>query len=192
MRRTFRATQRTLKVGPQDLRAIFEIAKGDSGGWKASMYSIDQSTDAIPVSSVTLEGSSLKLKVDAVRGTFEGKLSADGESIAGTWTQSSRCRSNCGVQPEKRHGRKIQRRTRIQFVNGRQGRETGGPRWGGSGRPLVLLTGLGDNAHRYRQVRTEVDRHVSRVRDHPARIRRIQRACCPDTPPIGLATTCWR
>src|ERR1700722_8606265 len=78
--------QGTLKTGI-DLRLIVEIAKGDGGGWKATMYSIDQTTNAIPVSSVTLEGSNLKLAIDMVRGTFEGKVSADGDSIAGTWSQ---------------------------------------------------------------------------------------------------------
>ncbi|MGP0076464.1 MAG: alpha/beta fold hydrolase [Bryobacteraceae bacterium] len=141
--------QGTLKVGPQELRAIFEIAKGDSGGWKASMYSIDQSTDAIPVNSVTLEGSSLKLKVNAVRGTFEGKLSADGQSIAGTWTQ---------FQPLPLELRRATRETAwpkdptphtIQFVTVDKDVKLEVLDWGGSGRPLVLLTGLGDNAHRY-------------------------------------------
>ncbi len=79
--------QGTLHAGPQDLRLIVEIAKADGGGWKASLFSIDQTTNAIPVSSVTLVGSNLVLTVDAVRGTYEGKLTADGASIAGTWTQ---------------------------------------------------------------------------------------------------------
>jgi hypothetical protein len=51
------------------------------------MFSIDQTTDGIPVSSMTLEGSNLKFMVDMVRGSFEEKVSADGDSIAGTWSQ---------------------------------------------------------------------------------------------------------
>ena len=66
---------------------VVEIAKGNAGGWKATMYSIDQSTNAIPVDSVTLEEASVKLTVPMVQGTFEGKLSADGASVAGTWSQ---------------------------------------------------------------------------------------------------------
>jgi hypothetical protein len=42
----------------------------------ATMYSIDQSTSPIPVDSVSLEGSTLKFVVDAVGGTYEGKVSA--------------------------------------------------------------------------------------------------------------------
>src|SRR5438445_10182607 len=79
--------QGTLKAGRQELRTIIHIEKAENGGWKATMYSIDQTTDAIPVTSVTLDGSNLKLAVDAVRGRCEGKVGADGASIEGTWTQ---------------------------------------------------------------------------------------------------------
>ncbi len=78
--------QGTLKAGPQELRTILQITKAD-GGWKATMYSIDQGADPISVSAVTLEGSTFKYKVDALRGSYEGKLSADGASIDGSWTQ---------------------------------------------------------------------------------------------------------
>jgi hypothetical protein len=75
--------QGTLKAGATDLRTIFEIARGDSGSWKAVMFSIDQTTESIPVSAVTLEDSTLKLTVADIRGAFEGKISADGSSITG-------------------------------------------------------------------------------------------------------------
>jgi non-heme chloroperoxidase len=141
--------QGTLKVGPQELRAIFEIAKGDSGGWKATMYSIDQSTEGIPVNSVTLEGSNLKLKVDAVRGTFEGKLSADGQSIAGTWTQFQPLPLELRRATKETAWQKDPTPHTIQFVTVDKDVKLEVLDWGGSGRPLVLLTGLGDNAHRY-------------------------------------------
>jgi D-alanyl-D-alanine carboxypeptidase len=78
--------QGTLKTGPQDLRVIVQISKGEKDGWKATAYSIDEGPDAIPVNSVTLEGSTLKMIVAARNGTYEGKVSADGASINGTWT----------------------------------------------------------------------------------------------------------
>src|SRR5580704_564310 len=104
--------QGTLKTGV-DLRLIVEITKGDGGGWKATMYSIDQTTNAIPVNSVTLDGLNLKFTVDVVRGTFEGKVSAVGDSIVGTW--ASRCRSSCGARPKRQHGSETRRRTRYSL-----------------------------------------------------------------------------
>jgi non-heme chloroperoxidase len=140
--------QGTLKTGV-DLRLIVEIAKGDGGGWKATMYSIDQTTTAIPVNSVTLDGTDLKLTIDMVRGTFEGKISADGDSIVGTWSQG---------QPLPLELRRATKETAwsrdptphaIQFVTVEKDVKLEVLDWGGTGRPLVLLTGLGDNAHRF-------------------------------------------
>src|SRR5215813_9542555 len=81
--------QGTLKAGIE-LRLIIRISKQAGGGWQAMLSSIDQSPDwgsGAPANMVSLEGSDFKLKIDAVRGTYEGKLSEDGNSIKGTWSQ---------------------------------------------------------------------------------------------------------
>lgn len=141
--------QGTLKADSQDLRVVAQIAKGDGGGWKATMYSIDQDTDPIAVTSVTLEGSELKLMVDAVQGAYEGKVSADGVSIDGTWTQG---------EPLPLTLRRATKETAwpldptphtVRFITVDDNLKLEVLDWGGSGRPLVLLTGLGNNAHVY-------------------------------------------
>lgn len=141
--------QGTLKAGPQELRLIVEIEKADSGGWKATMFSIDQTTNPIPVSSVTLEGASLKLPVDAVRGTYEGKVSADGDSIAGTWTQGVPLPLDLRRATKETAWQKDPTPHTIQFVTVDKDVKLEVLDWGGTGRPLMLLTGLGDNAHRF-------------------------------------------
>ena len=140
--------QGTLKTGI-DLRLIVEIAKGDSGAWKATMYSIDQTTNAIPVNNVMLEGSSLKFTVDVVRGTFEGKLSADGTSITGTWSQGQPLPLELRRATKETAWQRDPTPHAIQFVTVEKDVQLEVLDWGGSGRPLVLLTGLGDNAHRF-------------------------------------------
>jgi uncharacterized protein (TIGR03435 family) len=80
--------QGTLHAG-RDLRIVMKISKGDDGGYKAVSYSIDQGGDGIPVSKITLEGSTVKMSVPAIGGSYEGKLSGDGKTISGTWTQGS-------------------------------------------------------------------------------------------------------
>lgn len=77
--------QGTLKAG-KDLRTILIVAK-DAGKLKASMYSIDQGSMELKASSVTLDGTTFKYAVDLIGGSYEGKLSADGKTITGTWTQ---------------------------------------------------------------------------------------------------------
>jgi len=79
--------QGTLKTG-KDLRLILVVAK-DDGRLKAQMYSIDQTAQPFKVSSISQDGSAVKFAVDLIGGTYEGKLSADGNAIVGTWTQGA-------------------------------------------------------------------------------------------------------
>jgi uncharacterized protein (TIGR03435 family) len=78
--------QGTLQAG-RALRLVFKISKAEGGGLKAVMYSIDQGGQGIAASAITLQGSTVRMEVAAIGGTYEGKLSADGTSIAGIWTQ---------------------------------------------------------------------------------------------------------
>ena len=69
------------------LRAVIKVAL-DNDKLKATFYpNIDQGGQSIPASSFTKDGSNIKMTVGAMNGTYEGKLSADGNSITGTWSQ---------------------------------------------------------------------------------------------------------
>jgi len=81
------AWQGTLQVGPQQLRIVIKLTRGD-GNLSAVLYSIDQTPAPIPTSGVTLQGSTLKFAVPAIAGTYEGRIAAEGTSIAGAWTQN--------------------------------------------------------------------------------------------------------
>jgi uncharacterized protein (TIGR03435 family) len=78
--------QGTLQAG-KELRIVIKISRTDTEALKAVMYSIDQSGQGISASAITLQGSTLKMSVAGIGGTYEGKLSADANSITGTWTQ---------------------------------------------------------------------------------------------------------
>jgi uncharacterized protein (TIGR03435 family) len=80
--------QGTLHAG-QNLRIVLKISKAAGGGYKAENYSIDQGGQPIPVDKITLDGSTFKMSVKVINGSYEGKLSADGKSITGNWTQGS-------------------------------------------------------------------------------------------------------
>jgi fermentation-respiration switch protein FrsA (DUF1100 family) len=79
--------QGTLSAGGAELRLVLHIAKGADGALKATLDSVDQGANGIPVNTITLKDSKLNLAVDAVHGTYEGKLSTDGKTISGTWSQ---------------------------------------------------------------------------------------------------------
>ena len=51
------------------------------------MFSIDQGAGAIPINPVTLQGTTVKMSMPGIGGTYEGKLEADGDSITGNWKQ---------------------------------------------------------------------------------------------------------
>ena len=82
--------QGTLKV-PQapngELRVVFRISTTGADALKAEMVSIDQGAQAFPSSSVTLRDHAVKIAIPGLGGAFEGKMSADGKTIAGTWAQ---------------------------------------------------------------------------------------------------------
>jgi len=80
------AWQGSLKAGDRQLRIVFKISLEDDK-LKAAMYSIDQEGQGIPASTITRNGSTLKITVAEIGGYYEGKLTAGGKSIAGTWTQ---------------------------------------------------------------------------------------------------------
>src|SRR5579862_5712668 len=72
-----------------DLRVVLKIAKAEGGVQKATMFSIDQGAAGI-AATVTLQGSTVKISVPAIGGSYEGKLDADGATIVGTWTQGDK------------------------------------------------------------------------------------------------------
>jgi uncharacterized protein len=79
--------QGTLKAGGAELRLVLHIAKNADGSFKATLDSIDQGANGIPVTSISLKDSKLSFTVDAVHGTYDGKVTADANEISGTWTQ---------------------------------------------------------------------------------------------------------
>jgi pimeloyl-ACP methyl ester carboxylesterase len=95
---------------------------------------------------VSLEGSDFKLTVTPLKVSYEGKLSTSGNSITGTWTQDSSL-------PLELHRATKETAWRDptahidQFVTVDQDVKLEILDWGGSGRPLVLLAGLGNTAH---------------------------------------------
>ncbi len=79
--------QGTLSAGGAELRLVLHIAAGKDGALTATLDSIDQNANGIPITTVTLKESKLNLTVDAVRGTYEGTVNSDASGINGTWSQ---------------------------------------------------------------------------------------------------------
>jgi non-heme chloroperoxidase len=138
--------QGTLNVAG-GLRMVLKVSKSDSGGWKAAVYSIDQMPDPLPVSSITLHGADLTFSIDGLHVSYQGKLSADGSSISGTFTQGrafpldfKRATTETAwpidSSPHKVQLISVDKDIKLEVLD-----------WGGSGRPMILLAGLGATAH---------------------------------------------
>lgn len=76
-----------LDTGQGQLHLILHLTKASNGSLGATLDSVDQGANGIPVATVTLKDSKLSLGVDAVNGTYEGTVKPDASEIDGTWTQ---------------------------------------------------------------------------------------------------------
>jgi fermentation-respiration switch protein FrsA (DUF1100 family) len=79
--------QGTLSAGGAELRLALHITEAKDGRLTATLDSVDQGANGIPVTSVTLWDSRLSLVIDAVHGTYEGTVNKDATEINGTWSQ---------------------------------------------------------------------------------------------------------
>ncbi len=78
----------TLKAGGAELHLVLHIAKNSDGTLKATLDSIDQGANGIPINSISFQDSKLSFTSDAIHGSYEGKANSDLSSLSGTWTQA--------------------------------------------------------------------------------------------------------
>jgi dienelactone hydrolase len=78
----------SLDSGGARLPLLFHITL-DGDKLSATMDSPSQGAKGIACSSVTLEGDRIVISLAAIKGGFSGRLSTDGTSIAGTWSQGT-------------------------------------------------------------------------------------------------------
>ncbi|HEY6188144.1 MAG TPA: alpha/beta fold hydrolase [Pyrinomonadaceae bacterium] len=76
-----------LDVGAAKLRLLLKISVNADNSLRASLDSIDQGASDLRVDSIAQTGSSVRAEMKALGAVFEGKLSADGTELAGTWAQ---------------------------------------------------------------------------------------------------------
>jgi len=81
--------QGTLQTPQRELRMVMKVTRADDESLKAVFYSIDQNGRGIPGSAVSFQRTTFKATIPAIGGGYEGKLSADGNTLTGTFTQGS-------------------------------------------------------------------------------------------------------
>jgi serine-type D-Ala-D-Ala carboxypeptidase/endopeptidase len=78
----------TLQAGGASLRIQAHVRSDDSGKEYGSLDSLDQHAMGLDCSAVTFSSDDFTFDVPVVKGSFTGKLSADGNTLTGTWSQN--------------------------------------------------------------------------------------------------------
>ena len=73
-----------------ELRLDLEATAHADGKLSGDMISLDQGSPRIPLGTLTEKDGAVQFDVPQVRGSFTGKLNADGSEIVGEWTQGNR------------------------------------------------------------------------------------------------------
>jgi uncharacterized protein (TIGR03435 family) len=81
--------QGTLQTPQRALRLVMKVTRAADESLKVTFYSIDQNAQPITANAVSLSGTTFKAGIPAISGQYEGKLSADGTTINGTFTQGA-------------------------------------------------------------------------------------------------------
>ena len=78
-------------TGPErgTARLVAKISRDTNGTLNATAYNADRSAPAIPVRAISFQGLTLRMTLPTMNATYEGRLSSDGNVIAGTLTQLS-------------------------------------------------------------------------------------------------------
>lgn len=141
--------QGTMAGGRQVVLKISAAGKG----FKGDFFNLGQEASGSPLNgnpvSITAKAKAVSFVLDRSREKFDGALSADGKSIAGLWQAGGapialsfrQAGSDAWVidpSPHKLSFIAVDKATRLEVLD-----------WGGSGRAVILLAGLGHTAHDY-------------------------------------------
>jgi uncharacterized protein (TIGR03435 family) len=81
--------QGRLQAG-KDLRIVVVISSAEGSGLRAMMHLIDQGGQGIPATTITLQGSTLRMSFAGIAVNFEGTMNGAGNSVTGTFTQGNK------------------------------------------------------------------------------------------------------
>ncbi len=76
-----------LQAGTARLHLILHVHGRANGTMTASLDSVNQGANGIPIATISLKGVEVSFSAPAIHGYYHGTLSPDGQTIRGTWTQ---------------------------------------------------------------------------------------------------------
>ncbi len=79
----------TLQAAEAQLHLVLHLTKSANGSLHATLDSLDQAVYAIEATSISFSATTLKFEVASAGAHFEGKVSADHQTIDGEWAQGN-------------------------------------------------------------------------------------------------------
>ena len=76
-----------LNVQGTKLRLVLHVKKNSDSSFAATLDSVDQNANGIPVSSISQKGNDVKLELKGIGASYQGKLNPAGTEITGEWNQ---------------------------------------------------------------------------------------------------------
>jgi pimeloyl-ACP methyl ester carboxylesterase len=133
--------------GSQSARVVMSIPKPNEGRLSPKFYILEQGAEPLDVWSVSLHGSEIEFKLG--EGRFVGTVSTDGASLTGTWWISRQVKIPLDFQrATKDTAWTVDSSAHTsQLVTVDKGVQLEVLDWGGTGRQLIFLAGLGNTAH---------------------------------------------
>jgi pimeloyl-ACP methyl ester carboxylesterase len=143
--------QGTLAGSPRSSRLLLQVSSEGDGRLTAALFNLDQGGFGAPSVAFAASLESRALKARFARGSYDGTVNADGSSITGSWTPSGPGATGSQplnfVRPTTSTAWRDSSAHRVRFISVERNVQLEVLDWGGSGRPVVLLAGLGNNAH---------------------------------------------
>ena len=128
---------------------VLTVSKGATGALSAQLLAVDHE-QTNTVDPITFQNGVLKFSLPEYGASFEGGLNSDGKTITGNWRWSAKGPAiplSLDAVTEKSSWAVDHAVHKAVFLSVEQGVKLEVLDWGGTGRPLVLLAGLGDTAH---------------------------------------------
>jgi hypothetical protein len=77
-----------LDAAGTQLHLRFNFVKNADGGIAATLDSVDQGANGLPVTSIARTGDAVKMDLKVISGSYEATLNKDGSAMTGTFTQA--------------------------------------------------------------------------------------------------------
>lgn len=136
------------QLGNLDEHYEFQITKDTRDHWAASAVIGEDWGLLHAADSISVDGRNIRFSLASVGSTYDGQLSEDGDSMTGVWSIGKALFPLPMVRPtpatrwqETPHKTRlvtVEKSVKVEVLD-----------WGGTGRPIVLLPGLGLTAHTF-------------------------------------------